>query len=409
MKRALIVASGLRGIIGHNFFYTQTVQRELEKRGFEVTVLVNKHAPADLIKETNYQPVFSIGTYDFIPLNSPVQDLKYLYLQSGIYSFELQASLKDKDFDLTFCHTVADFELIAWNRFLKKQKFKGHLFVMQRNTPQFANLPKWKKVIHPFFRLRPYYLNALDRRMKRRFTLLTDSELLTEDYAKICRRVVTAPIPLADSISQAEQGDNSTFPPCNLPKNDFIDFGYLGDSRDGKGFSMLPAMVEKVVSEKPKIRFLIQCPNSEYENAVMPDGLKELGKLAEKLKTNLILINERLSEKDYLRLFQFLDVIMIPYNSPMFIEGTSNIFTESAALGKPTVVSNNTWMSGELKKYGGGLEFEKGKVDDFAETVIKLTENYDEYAKKAADYSPVWKAKHNVKNLVDLLLREAKI
>lgn len=404
MKKALIVASGLRGIIGHNFFYTQTVQRELEKRGFEVTILVNKHAPADFIKETNYTPVFSIGTYDFIPLNSPVQDLKYLYLQSGIYSFELQAALKNQDFDLIFCHTVADFELIAWNSFLKKHKFKGHLFVMQRNTPQFANLPKWKKTIHPFFRLRPYYLNALERRMKGRFTLLTDSELLTEDYQQICRKVVTAPIPLADLISQAGQGNNSTF--RNFKKNDFIDFGYLGDSRNGKGFSMLPAMIEKVVAENSKIRFLIQCPNSEYENAAMPEGLAELQKLAEKLKDNLILISERLSESDYLILFQFLNVIMIPYNSPMFIEGTSNIFTESAALGKPVVVSNNTWMSNELKKYSGGLEFEKGNVDEFAETVIKLAENYDEFAKKAADYSPVWKAKHNVENLVDLLLKE---
>lgn len=42
MRRALIVASGLRGVTGHNFFYTQTVKRELESRGFEVTVFVNK-------------------------------------------------------------------------------------------------------------------------------------------------------------------------------------------------------------------------------------------------------------------------------------------------------------------------------------------------------------------------------
>lgn len=407
MKKALIVASGLRGIIGHNYFYTQEVQKELEKRGFEVTVFANKHAPADFIKATNYKPVFSLGTYDFIPLNNPTDDLKFIYLQSRIYSYELQAALKDQDFDLIFCHTVADFELIAWNHYLKKHKSKAHLFVMQRNTPQFANLPKWKKVFHPFHRLRPHYLKALAKRMKGRFTLLTDSELLTEDYEKICPKVVTAPIPLADSITQSN--DNSTFSLRNLEKKDFVDFGYLGDSRNGKGFSMLPAMIKKVVAKSAKIRFIIQCPNSEYENAAIPEGLKELQDLSNKLRNNLILISERLSESDYLGLFKFLDVIMIPYNSPMFIEGTSNIFTESAALGKPVVVSNNTWMSNELKKYNGGLEFEKNNIDDFAEKVIKLAENYKEFAEKAKEFSPIWKAKHNVKNLVDLLLKEANL
>ena len=407
MKKALIVASGLRGIIGHNYFYTQEVQKELEKRGFEVTVFANKHAPADFIKETNYKAVFSLGTYDFIPLNKPIEDLKFIYLQSGIYSYELQAAVKDQDFDLIFCHTVADFELIAWNRFLKKYKSKGHLFVMQRNTPQFANLPKWKKVFHPFHRLRPHYLNALAKRMKGRFTLLTDSELLTEDYATICPKVVTAPIPLADSITQAN--DDTTFSLRNLEKKDFIDFGYLGDSRNGKGFSTLPLMIEKVFAKSSNLRFIIQCPNSEYENSAIPEGLKELQSLSQKLKDNLILISERLSESDYLGLFKFLDVIMIPYNSPMFIEGTSNIFTESAALGKPIVVSNNTWMSNELKKYNGGLEFEKNNVDDFAEKVVELTENYKEFAKKATEFSSVWKATHNAENLVDLLLKEANL
>lgn len=407
MKKALIVASGLRGIIGHNYFYTQEVQKELEKRGFEVTVFANKHAPADFIKATNYKPVFSLGTYDFIPLNSPLEDLKFIYLQSRIYSYELQAALKNQEFDLIFCHTVADFELIAWNHYLKKHKSKGHLFVMQRNTPQFGNLPKWKKNFHPFHRLRPHYLNALGKRMKGRFTLLTDSELLTEDYLKICSKVVTAPIPLADSITQSN--DSSTFSLRNLEKKDFVDFGYLGDSRNGKGFSLLPKMIEKVVAKNSKIRFIIQCPNSEYENANIPEGLKELQDLSQKLKDNLILISERLSESDYLGLFKFLDVIMIPYNSPMFIEGTSNIFTESVALGKPVVVSNNTWMSNELKKYNGGLEFEKNNVDDFAEKVVKLAENIEDFTNKSREFAPIWKSQHNVKNLVDLLLKEANL
>lgn len=410
MKKALIVAAGLRGIIGHNFFYTQTVQRELEKRGFEVTVFINKNAPADLLRETGYKAVFPLGTYDSIPLNGKVHDLVYTYLQAGIYSYELQSALNkldDKDFDLVFFHTIADFELIGLNRYLKKNSFRGYLFVMQRFTLGFRTLSKWKTIFHPYWRMKPHYFKALYRRMKGRFVLLTDSELLTEDFANIFpHKIVTAPIPLEEK--EVDDSDNSLFSRYNLQKSDFVDFGYLGDSREGKGFSMLPAMIKKALQSEKKLRFIIQCPNSEYDNEI-PVGLTELEALAKTNPENVILVNERLLDEDYLRLFKFMDVIMIPYKSFGFVEGTSNIFTESAAFGKPVVVSNNTWMSNELKKYEGGLEFEKGNADDFAEKVVKLADNYSEFAKKASDFSSVWKATHNAENLVDLLLKEAKL
>jgi glycosyltransferase involved in cell wall biosynthesis len=416
MKRALIVASGLRGIIGHNYFYTQTVKRELEQRGFEVTVFANKHAPKDFVKETGFKPVFSIGTYDFIPFNSPFEDSVFLYLQSGIYSYELKSAMNSCDganFDFVFCHTVADFELISWNRFLKRNKFNGHLFVMKRNTPRFGTIPKWKKLFHPFHRLRPHYLNALHRRLKKRFTLLTDSRLLTEDYAKIySHRIVTAPIPLEDSFSH---DDSKTTPSADsvvsrygLKKDGFIDFGYLGDSREGKGFSMLPEVIEKLAAtENPKLRFIIQCPLSEYEKAVVPEGLAELNEAAKKVGERLVIINEGLSDADYMELFRFMDVVLIPYTGAGAVEGTSNIYTEAAALGKPVVVSDNTWMAGELKRYGGGLEFAKGSSVDLIAKITELAENYENFAKLAVDFSSIWKETHNAKELVDLLLRES--
>lgn len=417
MKKALIVASGLRGVVGHNFFYTQAVKEELEKRGFQVAVFVNKNAPADFIRETGFTPVFSLGTYDFIPNNGFLPDLIYLYLQSRIYAYELQAEVKKTngvDFDLIFCHTVADFELIAWNHFLKKNNLRGKLFVMQRNTPKFLEIQKWKQIFHPYLRIRPHYLNALAHKLKDRFFLLTDSDTLTEDYKEVFRRnVVTAPIPLKGFAPQNKPFDfspGSLLARYNLHNDNRKRFGFMGDSRNHKGFSLLPEMIQKVLEKKEReINFIIQCPNSEYDNTDMPTGLAELRELTKVYPENITLVFERLSDEDYLTLYRFLDAVMIPYTHRHFTEGTSNVFTEAVALGKPLVVSNNTWMSGELKKYEGGLEFKKGNVEDFADKIIKLAENYDFYARKALDYSPIWRSFHNAKNLVDVLLKERKI
>lgn len=416
MKRALIVASGLRGIFGHNFFYTQMVERELEKRGFEVTVFINKNAPTDLLQETGYKAVFSLGTYDSIPSNGKFPDLIYTYLQSRIYAYDLQAAINQldhKDFDFIFFHTLVDFELIGINRYLSKNKFDGHLFIMQRQSPKFDSISKWKTFMHPYLRIKPHYLKAINRKLKSRFTLLTDSEILSDDYALVYpHRVVTAPIPLNEPFFQPIEADNSEkslLKRHDLEKKEFIDFGYMGDFRGGKGFDLLPSMIKEVIhARKDSIRFLIQCANSEFGNDV-PLEVVELQELAKNYPNRVVLINERLSDADYLRLFEFLDVIMIPYTAVAWEKGTSNILTEAIALGKPAIVSNNTWMSHELKKYGGGLEFEKKSTNDFAEKVIQLTDSHHNFAKKVAEYSPIWREKHNVRNLVDLLLREGKL
>jgi len=416
MKKTLIVASGLRGVIGHNFFYTRTVQKELERRGFDVTVFVNKHAPGNLIDETGYKPIFSLGTYDIVPQNGKRDDLIYTYLQSGIYSYELKAAinnLENNNFDLTFFHTVADFELIGLNRYLKKNSLHGHLFVMQRVTPRFQDCAKWKTILHPYWRVRPNALNTLYRRMNGRFTLLTDSEVLTQDYRHVYRHhIATFPIPLEgfEPKENLEFLSDTVLGRYNLRRDGQICFGFMGDSRGGKGFYLLPEMIKRVLerdSEK-KIKFVIQCPNPEYENVGLPTGLKELQDLTAQHGNRVVLVREKLSEEDYILLCNYLDVAMLPYTYLPFREGTSNVFAESVALGKAIVVTGDTWMARELKKYGGGLEFERDNKEDFAEKVLLVAKGYEEFAKRAKDYAPKWRGFHNTKNLVDMLLTEAR-
>lgn len=415
MKRALIVASGLRGVIGHNFFYTRTVERELKRRGFDVTVFVNKHAPNDLINLTSYLPVFSLGTYDIVPENGKRDDFIYTYLQSGIYAYEMKAAinkLENKNFDMIFFHTIADFELIGLNRYLKKNKLSGHLFVMQRITPRFQDCSRWKTFFHPYWRMRPRYLNSLYRKVRGRFTLLTDSEILTEDYSHIYRHpIVTMPIPLEGFEPKEFSGSLSetVLGRYNLERDGRICFGFMGDSRLSKGFHLLHGMIKKVFErDSEKIKFIIQCPNTEYEQIGSPQGLSELSELSKQYEGRVILIREKLSEEDYIRLCNFIDVGMLPYSHSSFREGTSNVFAESVALGKPVVVTKDTWMSHELKKYGGGLEFENSNTDDFALKVLMLAKDYDSLAMKARSYSATWREFHNVKNLVDILLNEIK-
>jgi glycosyltransferase involved in cell wall biosynthesis len=292
---------------------------------------------------------------------------------------------------------------------LKKNRLNGHLFVMQRITPRFQDCRKWKTIFHPYWRMRPRYLNSLYRKMNGRFTLLTDSEILTEDYSHVYRhRIVTMPIPL-EGFEPSELSE-TTSGRYNLQRDDRICFGFMGDSRISKGFHLLHEMIKKVFErDDEKIKFVIQCPNTEYEQIGSPQGLPQLEELTKQHGDRVVLVREKLSEEDYIRLYNFIDVGMLPYSHLSFREGTSNVFAESVALGKPVVVTQDTWMAHELKKYGGGLEFENSNVDDFAKKVLMLTDDYENFATKAKHYSATWREFHSVKNLVDMLLESSEL
>ena len=413
----LIIDSGMRNLGGHNFSYTRAVQSALEKRGFSVTVLANKNLAADVATEFGYEPTFSFGTYDYPPGNGVYRDLAYIYAQGVVYSDELEQVFKQasKEYAIVFCHTVNDFELIGWKRFLSRRKLSGHLMILQRQTPGFHSCSRWKRVAHPYWRIKPHYLNAIHSRMKGRFTLLTDSAPLTEDYTRIFpHRTVTLPIPINEMILNAgnDGGSSNGFSSrYKLARDGRISIGYMGDARLSKGFAMLPDLVKRIVSsEGGKSKFVIQCPKtaSGYDNGQPAEGVEELTALARELGGDRVtLISEKLSERDYAELFSYLDIVLVPYTTSNYVEATSGIFAEAIALARPVVVPSNTWMASELKKSGGGLEFKRGDPGDLAAKVLDLTRHYDEYASKARSFSAIWKSFHNCHTLADILIKES--
>lgn len=413
-KNILIVDSGLKNLGGHNFSYTRAVHAALEP--YDVTVLAHRHLSGELVKLTGYHPVFSFGAYDFPPGNGKLKDLRYLYAQGLIYSQELEHAFKHiikADPTLVFCHTVNDFELIGWNRFLSRHRLSGHLIVLMRYTPQFKSCSWMKSKFHPYWRIRPHYLNALHKRMQGKFTLVTDSEPLTEDYATVFRhRIVTLPIPINEHIlGEATFAPDGVCARYDLKSGGRIRLGYVGDARSAKGFPLLPGLVQRILAETSlNVDFVFQCPGaaSGIENSQLPEGVAELMELAGRASNRITLIQEKLSETDYAELLRSLDIVLVPYRLSGYVEPTSGIFAEALALAKPVVVPAGTWMARELRKSGGGLEFQSGDENDLAAKVKELVAGFDGYAAKARAFSASWKAFHNSHTLAEMLIQEMR-
>ncbi len=412
--KILIIDSALKNLGGHNFSYTRAVQIALAAKGFEVDVFANKLLSEDLAKSSGYKPVFTHGAYDFPPFKGIRRDLAHIYAQSIIYANELETELENRlsDYTAIFCHTIGDFELIGWNRFLSRHKLNSHLFLLLRTTPNFSRIPFLKRKLHPYLRIKPHNLNSIHAKLKDKFTLVTDSELLTDDYRTIFKhQIVTLPIPVNRYFLAKEEDYRSSFLAF---KNRYdlnrkkLCIGYMGDARGSKGFHLLPELVRAVISKTDSVHFLIQCSANKTGNSDLPIGLTEIVQIAEMENNRVTLVSERLSEEDYANMFRCLDIVLVPYFSPLYAEATSGIFAEAIALGKPSVVTETTWMAHELRKFGGGLEIKRNDAEDLTKKVFELIENQAKFAEKTRKYSAEWCNFHNSNKLAEILIEESK-
>jgi len=414
LKRVVIVDSGLKHLGGHNFSYTKAVKLALEERGLSVTVFANKGLMENVAGASGYYPVFSLGSYDWPPGNGKVRDLMYIYAQSIVFSDELEHAFKrivGDDCVLVLSHTVKDFELIGWSRYVSRGRLSGHLMLLERESPDFSSCGRLKLVAHPYWRIRPHYLKAIRAKLGVNFVLLTDSELLSEEYAHIYRhRIVTLPIPVSPMILNAEETRSSGFRErYGIRRDEGICVGFVGDDRAARGLSLLPELVARVATDgSAGVRFVIQCPNSgEGSDDAGQTCLVDLKRLARERVGRVTLICERLVEHDYVELLRSLDVVLLPYTQASYGKGTSGVFAEALAMAKPVVVSSGTWMARELRRSGGGAEFRNGDIDDLASKVLEVARHYKEYALKARQFSSSWRELHNPRTLVEVLLRES--
>jgi glycosyltransferase involved in cell wall biosynthesis len=401
-RRALIVDSGLRALVGHNFSYTRTVARAFEEAGLVVTVFTNKNVTDAGIRAEGYEPTFSLGRYDYPPGHGRWRDLVHLYAQSVVYADELEAALaRQPRPDIVLCHTTNEMELLGWSRVCRRRDPGGALAWVEHLPTGLAGVPAYKRWLNPYRRLKPVHLARLRRRLGARFLLCTDSDALTRDYAQFHPGpVLTLPIPLDPRLFDGEAVSPR-------PSGRRLRVGYVGDSRSAKGFPLLPETVERLLARPGfDAELVVQCAR--------PPGVPDtsnpavaLQALAAGSPSRVTLVEGALSSADYVSLLRSLDVVWVPAMHPHFIEGTSNVFTEAVGLGLPVVVTAGTWMAGELRKGAGGAEFAWGDAVDLAEKTAQVVAGYDEHAARARAFAPSWRAFHQPRSLVRLLLRAA--
>jgi hypothetical protein len=167
----------------------------------------------------------------------------------------------------------------------------------------------------------------ISKRYKEQLQLLTDSELLKKSLSPFFRLPVTV-MPIPHTV---------TSPPRPRPdRSQEIVCWWAGPPREAKGLQNVRYLLSLTTPSANALRLVVA---KSSELVAIPDGMK------------LELINDALSPSEYAMWLFKSDMILLPYDAHYYREETSGIFIEAVVAGKIPVVSDDTWMAFELRKY----------------------------------------------------------
>lgn len=224
----------------------------------------------------------------------------------------------------------------------------------------------------------PTLLKSLERSGKlSRAHFATDSDILKEKYQTIFQRPVTH-LPHVVSRRTSE---------CYKPPAKPFHFVGLGNAREEKGFAEILAAVDILNSNRglPDARFTLQSSDPDARSAAALAGFRSAG------AKRVSLIDHPLDDDSYLRLLKEADVLLLPYHVDRYRDRTSGVFCEAMTAGKPSIVSEGSFLGLEVGKQGIGWLARDRDPSSLAETIQRAACELSDVASRCAKLMPRYK------------------
>lgn len=383
---------------GHLYNYASSLKKEVEKNGGQFKILVSKDCDLKILGELNGERVFESNPSDKYFHNI----FSKFFVATLVYNLHLFTGLKRSKQKLSgnwtyFMGTTQYIDLFAiflFNFFTKKS---NKIILTLRLSIYRYDLKRWS--INVFW----YWLGLnflfFQNLFKKNIRLISDSEILKNEFEKITSfEIHVLPIPhtkiLSDKIIRSKNG------------SEIIAIS-LGPARLQKGFDQIVNLIKNYLIHKNDFKynvvFNLHCVNSNNDK-IISDQINILKSLKSE---NIKLIESNLTELEYFQMLNNSDIVLLPYNSLSYYAQTSGIFTEALSMGKPVIVTKNTWMSIQLEKFSSGILINENHNDndnlDFYENFKVLVNNIDNFTQLSNVSMEQWNLFHNSTNFLQQL------
>lgn len=391
-----VVDPHLKDMMGHYFMYDYSLMEAARGRGFEFLVLGHKRVDPLVADVMPVRKVFSREIWQAFPrmrLVPRVGRQMDTLCSNLLFYWQLRRALRTSELtpeSVVFSHMITTKQLLAWAWWFRilPQKRAPRLVLLFRYS---ADWFEGSQVTTRAFRLLEKAANGS------RIRICTDSERLSRDYAQFTRLPIdTVPIP---------HTQHSVIPGDGSPRlRGAMCLASLGNARDEKGFLEILGAIKLLYEAKQldRFKFILQANHASFE---IQSAIQEI----EDLNVESVeFARETLSPDEYYRMLTKADAILLPYWRSIYRSRTSGIFVEALAAGKPVIVTEDTWMSDQLGRYGGGLLCRDRDARHLRDKILELDGQYDYCAKRAATTRQAWLEKHNPDAFMEALLMPSK-
>lgn len=400
-KRLLIIEEGLRNHDAHFFTWIKAIRQINQAAGAEVLVAGHQRVITEIREELDVKPIYSHNNWEgMYNYPNPLRRYGAVFLHNWrVYRQTLKLLRETGRVDCIELAAARIHHLLAWywlcRRFLGKKFNRLVIFILTSEgyydddmNLHFKKSSFFIKMVLKWFR--PWVESG-------RVCFAADSHVTADQYEQLAG----IPFRLFPSPGVALQKWDSARRDDERKGTVFV---LLGVSYYDKGMNIMQDAVIKFLSRNPEsnCRFIIQWA----KETIAPNGDKI--EIDERLRNapQVTLIETVLNAEDYKNYLLSADCIVLPYRRYVYFNRISGVAVEASCAGIPLIVTENTWLSWAVEKFGAGLTIRDGDAADLCCKLEEFEQRKDDLQQLAVKRKAVALDYNSSDKYLDCLWRE---
>jgi Glycosyl transferases group 1 len=382
--KVICIHPRLAGYSSHHFNEAHEFMEEFDRRGKEFVLLVNVHAPAQIVADLRGYAVVDDPTFR-MEWSFEERSRRFLEMLHKTIDRRLRA---DDCVLITVSTQLEAHALTRWLQELPRRKKPWIVILFLSDRWNRAGHDEYERQIAEFRKLNAA-IASLTPDDAHRVIFLTLTDLLAEELSELLgTKVDVAPMPQAYGASR---------PYSSATRGSLPRVAILGGTRREKGSYLIPDIVRACRSHV-EVEFLVHLTN----NTLTAEEAERLALITG--EPHVTVISHPMTLPEYYAALGSADIALFPYEVIPYRKRVSGVFAEAAAFGKPVVATRGTWMATQIESgRAAGTIFEDLQPDSIARAIARCVVDLESLQPSARSLSSAWRRTMSLSAFVDFM------
>lgn len=326
-----------------------------------------------------------------ITIHKSVPETKFIFLKKiKIFLLSIPFFIKEKKilnfFKIFYKNffSIPDYFSLKIYSFFKSQKFTNtDVIIIQSCRPKDVELIYFiSELLKNMPKIIMRVLYPPKKKILKNFYYHTEQLIKNKNKVKIFTEVSTTKHYIKERLNYEVQNFTQIYGFYNRPIPKKITLGFLGETRNDKGFSRLPNFISILNNKNVNYDFIIQFSKKIYPNT--EEIKKEILELS-KQNNNIRIIDGYIDFWDYREYLKKINIMPLMYDADKLNFVGSGLFYSCITNEIPMIIPSKANLLDEYLIFNS---FEKATTDEeYVSSVLKIIDNYEFYLKECKKFS----------------------